>query len=390
VPSGDTHPRPTKDLLLGHEVTILINKGNPWHVGEQFADWTSLEIVRSMARAVGTFRIDTAHSRPWPLRPEVDVSIDVAGHPALRGHVDSLKSSVSGDRKTLTFAGRDLTSALVDCSAMNEPGEWRGLTVRKIIEAIAEPLGVTISGSSLRGNLETDKIEVFKLQPGERAFTAIDRAARLRGLLTYAYGDGTLRIATAGQDRAGVQLLEGEQGNILSSEINWSHVDRFSEYRVRGQSTGSDEGWGAAEYQPEGLAHDPEVLRYRPLLVIAEGQIAPADAATRAEWEASFRASRAARLKVVVQGWTKRQHQALGDDEDTEDELWRVNELIACTIPSQGFENEMLIDTVRFRRSGDAGTTTELTLVRLDAYEPKPVVDQAAEPFGDFLGELDE
>ena len=49
----------------------------------------------------------------------------------------------------------------------------------------------------------------------------------------------------------------------------------------------------------------------------------------------------------------------------------------------------MLIDDIRFRRSLQGGTTTELNLVRPDAYNPKPEVDPVEEPFADFLGELE-
>jgi prophage tail gpP-like protein len=365
----------------GDDVEILIREGHPWYEGEIFSDWKSLEIHRSLFTAAGSFKIDAAHQRPWPLRPEVDVQIKLAGHAVMDGVVDSLKSAVEGDNKSLQFAGRDNTAALVDCSAQNEPGEWRDVTVRQIIKDIAKPFFVKISALGRLGDEESDKIPVFKLQPGERAWTAIERATRLKGYTAFAYGDGSLRLSRIGDDWAHVELIEGEQGNILSSNITWSHVDRFSTYVVRGQSAGGDEGWGSSVLEAEGRARDGSVSRDRPLLLIASGQINPADAQAQAQWEASIRAAKSAKLKVQVAGWRKTPHPT--------SDIWRLNQKIHCTIPSQGLDQQMLIDDIRFRRSLQGGTTTELNLVRPDAYNPKPEVDPVEEPFADFLGELE-
>ena len=386
--TSETQARGREDgPLKGDDVEIRIRDGKPWYSGEVFSDWLSVDVKRSMISASGSFSIKAAHRRPWPLRPEVSVAIRVAGESIMEGFVDGLTSKVSGSSTALAFTGRDNTAALVDCSATNEPGEWRGLTVRQILEEIAKPFDVPISAQGDRGSTAADVMPVFKLQPGERAWNAIERITRQKGLMAYAYGDGTLRLARVGETWSDIELVEGERGNVLSSSIAWTHADRFSTIIVRGQSAGSDDGWGSGALEPEGTAVDELVSRHRPLIILASGQITSADARLQAEWESSVRAARSAKLKVTVAGWRKADPNT---NKRATGPVWQVNEKIHCTIPSQGLDRQMLIEQVTFKRSGGAGTTTELSLVRPDAFDPKPKVATAAEPFADFLGELPE
>lgn len=366
----------------GADLEVRIASENAWFGGEAFSDWTSLEVHRSLFSAAGSFKINTAHHRPWPMRPDTGVSIRMGGDPVLAGYVDALNSSVSGESKSLTFAGRDNTAVLADCSHQNDPGEFNNLTVREIVTKICEPFGIPVSAVGLTAdNVGADLLYTFRLQPGEKAWTAIDRVLRLRGYLAFAPGDGGLRITRLADGDSSGEIIEGPNGNVLSSKIVWSHVSRHSIYKVRGQAVGGDENWGTLVVQPEGSAVDDGVRRFRPLTVLAEAQIDSASADLRAQWEASFRAAKAASCKVVVQGWKRL-------DRDKEPRLWRVNETAWVEIPSQGVRQRLLVDDIVFKRSNDGGTTTSLNLVRRDAYNPKPEVSTDKEPFSDLLGEL--
>ena len=376
-------PKQPAGAALGAELEVRISSENAWFGGEVFSDWTSLEVHRSLFSAAGSFKINTAHRRPWPMRPDTGVAVSMGGEPVLSGYVDALNSSVTGEAKSLSFAGRDNTAVLADCSHENEPGEWHNLTVREIVTEICTPFGIEVSAKGLTANnvQSLDLVYDFRVQPGEKAWTAIDRLLRLRGYLAFSPGNGALRITRLGDGDGGGEVIEGPAGNVLASKIVWSHVSRHSIYKVRGQAVGGDDGWGTLVIQPEGSALDDGVHRFRPLTVLAEGQIDSASADTRAEWEATYRAAKAASCKVTVQGWKRLTR-------DGEARLWQVNETVWVEIPSQGLRQRLLVDDLVFKRSDDGGTTTTMNLVRRDAYNPKPKVATDKEPFADLLGEL--
>ena len=366
----------------GDQVKIQTSEENFFYGGEEFSDWKEIVVNRSMTTASGSFKMQAAHSRPWPLRPGSGVAISVAGELVLSGAVDGLKSLSRGDDRSLSFVGRDATADLVDCSQRNEPGEWLGLTARKLIEQICKPFGIPVHAQGALGNTDADVLPLFRVQPGERAWAAIERILRLKGLIAYADGAGGLLISQVGMNYADAELLEGEFGNVVESDIAWNHVGRYSEYIVRGQAPGSDAGWGDAVIGPTATSYDEAVSRYRPLVVLAEGPINEADAKLRSQWEAAYRAAKAATLTVKVQGWRQVEGPAEG-------RVWAVNELVHCTIPSQGLNTQMLVDTLTFTRNGADGSQTSLGLVRPDAYRPKPAIASEDEAFADFLGEED-
>ena len=362
------------------EVEVRVSAENFFYGGEAFSDWTSVEVSRSMFNASGSFKIKAAHRQPWPMRPDTGVEIWIGGELVLTGFVDGVESSVDGDSKSLSFAGRDNTAILVDATQENSPGEWRKLTVKKIVEAIASPFKVKVSTIGQTADGEADVIDLFRVNPGEKAWSAIERVLRLRGYLAYAVGDGTLRISSVGQNYADAELVEGPDGNIQKSKVTWSHMDRYSVYKVLAQADGGDDAWGTAVLAAEGRAWDDNVRRFRPLTIVGDVQMSPEASERAAQWEASYRAAKSGTLTVTIGGWKRTLYSG-------EQKLWRVNELLHCEIPSQNFRRQMLIDSVAYKRDDAGGTRSILTLVRKDAYDPKPTVDEETESFSNFLGE---
>lgn len=375
-------PELSQSERRGEDVKVRTSEDNFFYGGAEFSDWVSLEVNRSMTTAAGSFKMVVAHSRPWPLRPGTGVRVSVAEHGVLTGAVNKLRSRTRGDDRSLRFVGRDATADLVDCSVRGGPGEWLGLTARQIISQICKPFSIPVSAQGALGNSEADIIPLHRSQPGERAWAAIERILRMRGLLAYADGDGGLLISRIGLNYSDGELIEGEGGNVVETDIEWGDSERYSEYTVLGQGAGSDDGWADAVVGPAAQATDGSISRYRPLVLIAEGPVNESEAKLRAEWEAAYRAAKSASMKVTVNGW----RQIEGVDRGR---VWAVNELVHCRIPSQGLDQQMLIDSLSFRRDGGSGSQTILNLVRPDAYQPKPEVSEDAEAFADFLGEED-
>lgn len=342
--------------------------------GQVYRGWEKLELVRSLEAISAAFSLAVSSRLPWPILPEQEMVLRLGDDVLATGFMDEFAQRGGDELTSVEVRGRDSTADLADASATNEPGEWRDLIIHDLLPQIAEPFGVRVDVRPQRFNQEP--FARFALQTGETAYSAIERACRLRALLPYSTGDGVLRVErpAARSVPTEVALVEGE--NVSSYELHISRRERFATYIVRGQIGGSDEFFGDNVILVEGRATDPLITRFRPLLVVAEGAVTMQEAEARAQWEATFRAARAAQLTVEVQGL--RQERLIGRP-------WSINERVPVRIPSVQLDSEMLISGVRMTQDPEAGQITVLTLTRPDAYTPKPEVTREDDPFDDLL-----
>ncbi len=364
MPDPPLEQRPRGDLLA------LEVEGN------LFTGWSSVVVTRAIDAISGSFSV-TVNPTPrvaWPIRPGNEVKVRVGEEVLLTGYVDAFEgtSTKSGGR-AVTVSGRDRTADLVDCSAVNDPNQWTNRRLHDIVKDLAAPFGIGLR--NLIGG--QDRFPLFKVNPGESPWTAIDRAARLRATLVYSDGNGDVILARPGGDSADADLVEGPGGNVLSSSVSLQNNQRFAEYRIVGSQRGNDDGWGAVAAGVEGRATDPAILRFRPIVIVAEGQVDVVAARARAEWEAITRAARGENLEIVLQGWR--------ETPARDARLWAVNRLVFVVLPSWQIKGTMLIRAVRFSRTREAGALTTLSLVRKDAYTAEPVVDVDNQPFPDLL-----
>lgn len=337
------------------EIEVRVN-------GAPFFGWEAVQVTRRLDAAAGAFRLEVAQRQPWPVLPGDAVEILVEGSPVLTGFVDQLDGRVTDSGSSFTVAGRDVTGDLVDCSADVDGGEFFGLHPGQIAVALAKPFPDVLVRYTIR---PVEPFDIFKVEQGETVWSAIERAARMRGLLAYTEGDGALVVVEPSKTRAEVDLIQGGAGNVLEATLRWSHEDRFQTYIVRGQAPGDDDTFGELVAQVEATASDGEVRRARPLVIVGETSLTPDLARDRAQWEATVRASRAAVVTVKVQGWRQK---------PTSD-LWRVNQRVDVAIPRLQVESPLLVNAVKLER-GPGGTLTTLELVRPDSYTLQPAIPE--------------
>lgn len=356
--------------------------------GRAFRTWNEITVDRALDAASGSFALrivapervaqpgvqqlggrtlsdQTGLLYSLPFGPQDEVEVKAGGQLAITGRIDAVEATYgTTDGTDLLVAGRDRAADLVDCTAANKPGEWIDVSLRDLARELADPFGVSLT---IVGNVGA-RIPVFRLNEGETAWSAIERACRMRGLLCYSDSLGGLRIepAAAGGSRPG-RIAQGE--NLKKATLSLNDSARFSIYSVVGQRPGTVHASGAAAILVEGNATDAGVRRFRPLVVLAEGAVSPADAQMRAQWEAIVRATRAHRLVVTVPGWRR----------PLDSQLWQLNTTVPVRIESLGISTELLIVQTVFRRSKREGTTTEIVLARIDAFRPQPAIDPALE-----------
>ena len=335
--------------------------------GHEYGGWKSVRVTRGIEAVSGSFDLSISERWPgqsidWPIHIEDECTLLVAGEPMIVGYVDDKAISYDASSHSITVSGKDWTAALVECSADLDDWEFKNASILTLTQKLCRPFGIDVS---LQDGLTVDAVSKLSVDPGETAFDALDRLCRLAGVLPVSDGAGGLLLTRAGSRRAVTELVEGKNILAASSEHNATGV--YRSYRVLGQRSGSSETHGANAASVAGSASDLTVRRLeRSLLVRADGNVSPAQAQTRAEWEATVRAGRAFSASVTVQGWTQ------GNGRP-----WPVNALVGVRSPLLGIDSDMLIAEATYTLD-DGGSKTTLALKRPDAFEPEPVIEAEA------------
>ena len=333
------------------EITLSIN-------GSTYGGWKATDATRSIESLCGSFNVSLMDKwyegqMPIQIQPGDACQVMIGDEPIITGFVDSVSPAISAADHSITISGRDKTCDLVDCSAEIDTYEIIGQDLAALANLICGRFGIAVQ-------VKTDVGEPFvrfAVQPGETAFACLERAAKQRGVLLTASEDGALVLSAKGVfEESGDALIYGK--NIKSASAVFDAKDRFSEYMVNGQTPAFDDGADDPYHDQIGKARDPNVMRYRPLILTAESWTDPDAAKTRAENECCCRAGKSFRVNAQVVGW--RQSSGV---------LWKPGLKVEVTAPPLYLENsELAVGTVRYSFSDGDGAITELELTRPDAY----------------------
>ncbi len=342
------------------DVVLFVN-------GQKYSGWTAIEIEQNLQAVSSGFSLSVSDTSgitrtgesgaPLSIYPGDACAIELGQVRVITGYVDQVRPSFDAGQHVLRLSGRDKTADLVDCSVLNAPGEFNQLTLDRIVSILCEPFGIAV-------RVEADvgaALDVFSIQPGESVWEAIERAARLRGVFIVGDAEGNVVINAAKNTRAHTALIQGE--NILRASADFNHSTRFSVYNVQATSPWSDDLPAAFANAIEGLAYDENIKRFRPKVIKAETASSSAQAQRRAQWEAAVRAARSGSVQMTTSGWTQ------GDGT-----LWTINTLVTVKSPWLSIDGDLLITAVRFSKDDTAGTQTQLTLIRADAFEARPSI----------------
>lgn len=361
-------------------LTILID-------GRRYGGWISPTITRSLEQCAASFEVrhsDRVLGQPaaWPLRPFSAVQVLVGNDLLVTGYIDVLDAGLEPAETNLQFAGRSKTADLVDCVTEIEGGEFRGGTLASIARALASKFGIDVADEVNDGTV----FPVQGIEPSDRAFTFLEELARMRGVLLTDDEQGRLVITRTGSGRASGSLRQGV--NIMAARMRTNVSKRFSRYVVRAQAgiAASLIPWNAqGQALPPGggvvtnivaTATDPQVPRYRPMAVSAEGATDNTGALQRARWEASSRAGQSVQIEVTVSGWRQ-----------PDGRLWRINELVPVAIPRWGLDETLLIVSTTHRLD-PAGRVTVMTLGAPAGYQPAPLQTRGNAALQNFLAQL--
>jgi len=324
--------------------------------------------MRSIEAISGRFNVGLTERWPgqptvWPILPGSECAVSIGDDTVITGVVDSASPRFDDSSHDVHVGGRDNTGQMVDCSADHSPGEWANIKLNRLAGILAKPFGISVTTEADTG----DAFQVFKLQPGETAFEALDRACRMRGVLPISDGVGGLILTKPGQSRCSTALVQGK--NVKSASLQNSIIDRYRTYIVRGSQPGSDFLTPEQSAAVEGRATDAGATAGRTLILLSESAVDISSARKRAQWEATVRAARSVSVSVTVQGW----RQGNGD-------LWPVNALVNVDLPWLRVSGEMLISELTHTLD-ESGTQTTMTLRRPDAFLPEPEKPADTDPW---------
>ncbi len=342
------------------KVTLTVN-------GKEYSGWKTVSITRSMESAAGTFDVSltekwSGQEESWPILPGSACVVSIDGETVISGYVDDFIPSFDARSHTIRVTGRDKTCDLVDCSAIWKAGQWQNRNLLQIARDLCSPFGITVKAETSVGAA----FKTLTIQAGESVFEVLESAARQRGVLLVSNGMGGLLITRASDTLIKTALIEGE--NLLSASGQFSHKDRFSQYRVMGENAGSDFTTAQHNAKASATVTDKAIKRHRPLVIMAEQQGDAAKLKERAQWEANVRTGRGSTIQAVVQGWTHA------------DGLWKPNTRVHVTSKKLKVDRPMLITSATFTLD-EAGTKTDLSLCLPDAFKllpiPAPTEDSA-------------
>ncbi|MDD9911662.1 MAG: hypothetical protein OXR68_04080 [Alphaproteobacteria bacterium] len=328
--------------------------------GKILKGWSDVNVTRSMQTISGSFSLSTVDSKLFEtFTPHISngdkCQVSVDGTPVITGYVDQIDAFYTANDHTLTVSGRDKTGDLVDCSVIHSSGEFKNRTVKQIAQTLCQPFGITV-----KTDYDGKAFKVFRIEPGETVFDAIERMCRQLALLPISTPEGDLLLTRVSTTPSGASLKTG--GNIKSASLAYTHKDRFSNYTVKGQQPGNDSVFGKAAATPMGKAQDADIKRHRPFLLLAEQ---PGDGLTftdRAQWEANVRRGRSKAIRYVVPGW-----------KHTGGKVWKENTIVSIQDDVLGVRERWTIADVVFALNDQSGHTTNLTVMPPESFKLLPI-----------------
>ncbi len=338
--------------------------------GRAWSGWLDVRITRGCERVPADFDIAVTERFPgqpgqlW-VKPGDACQIKAGADLLLTGYVDRYMPSISPDRHAVRVQGRSKCEDLVDCSAEISTYQINNTTPLALAQRLAAPFGISVQTLSGSGPM----IGQFAVVLTETPMEIIERVTRWAALLAYDGVDGNLILSQIGTGRMVSGFETGS--NIQAAEGALSVDRRFSKYEAVVQSVdvysdvASAGGMPSSNMVPNGVAYDPGVSRYRPLLFVSEqGMNGLAVAAQRARWEMARRWGRSQAVRLTCDSWR-----------DSAGALWAPNAKTRVHIPEFGLiDKTWVISEVTYIVSRERGTVAELLLMPPQAFEPNPIL----------------
>ncbi|MCW4628288.1 MULTISPECIES: phage baseplate assembly protein [Marinomonas] len=341
--------------------------------GNAYEGWQKVRINRSLTAMAGTFDLELT----WQFQGDVkgyddfidglltgsECTVDIGKDRLITGYLDDFIPSYDDETITINVTGRDKTADLVDCSVVQQSGQFKNQSLLQIAVIVSAPFGISVIN-------ETDVGAAFQrvqVEQGETAGEFLTRLAQQRGVLLTTNGLGQLVITRASKKRGEVALKLGV--NIKAGRGRFSRKQRFSEYIVK--ATG---GAGWEDDQPlenvggiKSTITDQDVKRYRPLIIVNDEVTTAAGASLRGQWERQRAISASNTAEYTLTGWRN----------PNTGNLYQINRIVPVTDDIMGINKDMLISDILYSEDNDTGRLVVLSVVDPDALNIPAVAEKS-------------
>ena len=212
------------------KVTIVVN-------GQSRSDWNRYSIESDFLIPADAWSVSLGIPDgifPDDIKKGMPVLVKVGEDVVLEGRIDRRQRSVARKQVVLSLNGRDKAGVLMDCTTPIFTAKQ--LSLEEIVANVVRPLGITKIRIDADSTIQTDKITV---EPGEKAWDTLEKAAAARGLWPWFEPDGTLVVGGVDYTQPPAATLimrfDGEENNLISLDETDSVMGCYSEVTVLGQ-----------------------------------------------------------------------------------------------------------------------------------------------------------
>ncbi|MFT6151387.1 MAG: prophage tail gpP-like protein [Flavobacteriales bacterium] len=325
------------------------------------------------------------------------IKINIDGKTMLTGFIEATDLTYFSDTANLKVSGRDKLCDFVDSRVSNKIFKTPIGFVEILTDLLKETGYQVVSPNRLIGLQKKlgdnqvaiineygsiDKFETnesISFGKDEKAFSLIQRLADKRQLVIGTNGDGNIVIRKIGQERCRTILQNNNlfnspnsSNNIKNASMKRDESKMFYEYKIfsSGKTSEPDSdktGLGAIKdalskntTQRSGVFYDNNIRKTRRFLDNISS-LSSKQCTERAEWEANIRRSKSFEYNCSVFGF----RQNLSETKDFSfggNQLWKINQLVYVSDKQAGIEDELLIKSVKYRKSL-SGTICDMKLV---------------------------
>jgi len=317
-----------------------------------------------------SFEAVTPKGEKLPFKGGDSCSVIVDGELALTGSIEVIGVDYDAQDHTIMVSGRDKTGDLLD-SSIDVISDISGdnLTLKLLIEKVIAHLGLGIKViDEVSPEPFNSAEDIAAPEPGDNAFSFIEKYARKRQVLLTSNADGNIVItANSGTVAAGaVQHVIGAlDNNVLSASFSFDTTGRFNSYKMSSSLNPTPLNLAgltalASLVNQGGGVFDSAIRKGRQMVLISETSLSDKDCEKRAKWEADIRKARGLMYSATVTGFR------VGDTRGGD--LWAVNKLYQIVDDYVGKIETMLCNSISFNYDADDGSTTALGFVGKNAY----------------------
>ena len=312
--------------------------------------WERISVSASAKEAARAFAatVSDDYSGDWTSEPGDQITITANGDPVLTGYLEIVDASFDAKSHKIEVSGRSKGGDTIDSSVEHPTGEIRNKTILGIAQELdKQGVGFTSDVPNLQ------KVSVFRINPAETVFQAVERLCRDQHLIMQGMPDGSIKITKGASNRVNNALIDGV--NILSGGYKKDASQKHSSYKVLGQRAIGSKLKGSIQINQE--SKDSSVNRNRPRHIISETDTDDGRAQTRADRERNRAFGYSISAQVNVQGW-----------HDDNGVLWTPNSIVYVRAPRLKLDMDLLIESVNYVKDA-SGALAQLQLVNPAAHD---------------------